>query len=366
VILSEPWSGVSSPQQPTVRLLFLADTHLGIDLPAHPRVERRRRGHDFYANYERALQAARDHAVHAVVHGGDLFYRSRVPARLVQTGFLPLKRLADAGIPVFVVPGNHERSAIPFPLLAEHPHIHLFDRPRTFAAEWNGVRVALAGFPFQRSGVRGAFRALLDQTAWERAHGDVNLLCIHQAVEGATVGPQNYTFRSGDDVVRAGDVPAPFAAILAGHIHRHQVLTTDLRGQPLPTPVIYPGSIERTAFAERGEEKGYVLLEVAPGTERGGALRDWAFHVLPARPMLIEEVEAGGAERAVMEALLRRAIERSRRDAVLRIRVHGVPARGGFAALRGAAVRALTPPTMNVEVVLVDVAPRSAAANERD
>jgi DNA repair exonuclease SbcCD nuclease subunit len=351
--------------EPTVRILLLADTHLGIDLPRRPRIERRRRGHDFAANYERALQAARDHAVHAVVHGGDIFYRSRVPASLVQAGFVPLKRLADAGIPVYVVPGNHERSAIPFPLLAEHPHIHLFDRPRTFIAEWDGIRVALAGFPFQRSGVRGTFRALLDETGWERAAADVNLLCVHQCVEGATVGPQNYTFRHGDDVVSADDVPAPFAAVLAGHIHRHQVLTTDLRGRPIPTPVIYPGSIERTSFAERDEEKGYVVLEVGAAGERGGVLRRWTFHALPARPMVIEEIEAHGADRADMHRLLAAAIGRAPEDAVLRIRVHGVPGAGGFAALRGASVRALAPPTMNVEVALVDVPPRGPATRER-
>ncbi len=352
--------------QPAVRILLLADTHLGIDLPRRPRVERRRRGHDFAANYERALQAARDHAVQAVVHGGDLFYRSRVPASLVQAGFAPLKRLADAGVPVYVVPGNHERSAIPFPLLAEHPHIHLFDRPRTFTAEWDGMRVALAGFPFQRSGVRGTFRGLLDATGWERAAADVRLLCIHQCVEGATVGPQNYTFRHGDDVVSAGDVPGRFAAVLAGHIHRHQVLTADLRGRPLPTPVIYPGSIERTSFAERNEEKGYVVLEVAAAGERGGVLRRWTFHALPARPMVIEEIQAGGADRADLHRLLAAAIRRAPEDAVLRIRVHGVPRPGGFAALRAGSVRALTPPPMNVEVILVDVAPRHPATRERD
>jgi exonuclease SbcD len=311
------------------------------------------------------LQAARDHAVHAVIHGGDVFYRSRVPASLVQDGFAPLKRLADTGIPVYVVPGNHERSAIPFPLLAQHPQIHLFDRPRTFIAEWDGVRVALAGFPFQRSGVRGAFRTLLAETGWERADAAVNLLCVHQCVEGATVGPQRYTFRAGDDVVRAGDVPAPFAAVLAGHIHRHQVLTTDLGGHPLPTPVVYPGSIERTSFAERDEEKGYVVLEVAPGGDRGGELRRWTFHALPARPMVIREIRAGGADHAIVHRLLSDVMRDVPADAVLRIRVHGVPAPGGFAALRAASVRALAPPTMNVEVVLVDVAPGRPAARER-
>ncbi|MGZ6144044.1 MAG: metallophosphoesterase, partial [Myxococcales bacterium] len=66
-----------------VRLLLLADTHLGFDEPTHARVERRRRGSDFLANFERALEPARRGEVDAVIHGGDLFYRSRVPAALV-------------------------------------------------------------------------------------------------------------------------------------------------------------------------------------------------------------------------------------------------------------------------------------------
>jgi DNA repair exonuclease SbcCD nuclease subunit len=316
-------------------------------------------------NYERALQAARDLAVHAVVHGGDVFYRSRVPASLVHAGFAPLKRLADEGIPVYVVPGNHERSAIPFPLLAEHPRIHVFDRPRTFSAEWNGTRVALAGFPFQRTGVRDGFRGLVAATEWERVDAPVSLLCIHQCVEGATVGPANYTFRHADDVVRGADLPTGVGAVLAGHVHRHQVLTTDLRGRPLAAPVIYPGSIERTSFAERDEDKGYVVLEVGPAANHGGALREWTFHTLPTRPMAIEEIEASGADQARVRRLLADAIGRAPADAVLQIRVRGVPAPDGFAALRASGVRALAPPTMNVEVVLADLPRPPRTARDR-
>ena len=35
-----------------IRILFLADTHLGFDLPVKPRINRRRRGIDFFKNYE--------------------------------------------------------------------------------------------------------------------------------------------------------------------------------------------------------------------------------------------------------------------------------------------------------------------------
>ena len=115
-----------------IRILFLADTHLGFDLPFRPRIQRRRRGPEFFANFERALRPALRGRVDCVVHGGDIFYRSKVPPQLVAMAFEPLKKVADQGTPVYLVPGNHERSAIPHSHLAEHPGIHIFDRPRTY------------------------------------------------------------------------------------------------------------------------------------------------------------------------------------------------------------------------------------------
>ena len=41
-----------------IRILLLADSHIGFDLPTRPRVERRRRGHDFLENYAAALRPA--------------------------------------------------------------------------------------------------------------------------------------------------------------------------------------------------------------------------------------------------------------------------------------------------------------------
>jgi len=267
-----------------VRVLLLADTHLGLDQPLRPRVARRRRGQDFWANYTRALEPARRGEVDLVVHGGDLLYRSRVPAGLTARALQPLKDLADSGVPVALVPGNHERSAIPHPLLAMHPGLLVFDRPRTFALELAGARVALAGFPCERR-VREVFPALLAASGWDRAPADVRLLCLHQAVEGARVGPQEFTFTTAADVVRAADLPTGLAAVLCGHIHRHQVLVRDLAGRRLACPVVYPGAIERTSPAERHETKGYVLLELVPAAGPGGRLARHRFEPLPTGPM---------------------------------------------------------------------------------
>src|ERR1051325_3287691 len=147
-----------------VRILLLADSHLGFDLPIRPRVERRRRGHDFLANYERALAPAIAGDVDVVVHAGDVFDRSSVVATLAYQAFEPLRRIADGGIPVFVVPGNHERSRLPHLRFAHHPTLHIFATPRTIVTEACGLRVALSGFPYERRNVRGRFGELLQQT----------------------------------------------------------------------------------------------------------------------------------------------------------------------------------------------------------
>ncbi|MBW2622570.1 MAG: metallophosphoesterase, partial [Deltaproteobacteria bacterium] len=211
----------------TIKILFLADTHLGFDLPFRPRVKRRRRGPDFFANFERALEPALRGEVDAVVHGGDLLFRSKVPARLVEMAFEPLERVADNGVPIYLVPGNHERSAIPYRLLVAHKNIHIFDTPQTFLLDVRGSTLALAGFPYERDNVRRSFPDIVRRTGWSEAKAGARILCMHHCVEGSTVGPKNYTFRYNRDVVRISDIPEAFAAVLSGHIHRFQVLTRD-------------------------------------------------------------------------------------------------------------------------------------------
>ena len=338
-----------------VRVLFLSDTHLGFDLPTSPRIRRRRRGYDFLANYQKALAPALAATVDLVVHGGDVFHRARVPHTLVHQAFEPLKRLAGAGIPVFVVPGNHERSRIPFARFASHPGVHIFDAPRTVGVTCGGLRVAIAGFPYQRRGVRSCFPSLVAATGLRAHDADIALLCVHHCFEGATVGPAGYTFRDAPDVIRADDVPAGVAAVLTGHVHRHQVLTTDLSGRALAAPVLYTGSVERTAFAEMGEPKGYMLLDLETcGARPGGRVLRWTFEALPTRPMIERDLCADDLAPEGLERLVRVAVQSAPADAVLRLRLRGRIRESARSVLAARRLRALAPLEMNLEVVLAD------------
>jgi DNA repair exonuclease SbcCD nuclease subunit len=332
----------------SIAVLFVSDTHLGFDLPARPRVERRRRGPDFFACFERAVEPALRGEVDVVVHGGDLLYRSRVPASLVGRALAPLVRVADAGVPVVLVPGNHERGALPYPLLAAHERLHVLRGPSTVVVERRGCRVVFAGFSYVH-GVRQAFPALLESTGYRRVEADARVLCLHQCVEGATCGPPpGFTFRDGDDVVRASDLPGDVAVVLCGHVHRHQVLRRDLRGRPLAAPVVYAGSVERTSFAERDETKGFVVATIGPGGP-GGRLLACAFRPLPARPMRVHEV-ADSSPACDVGGEIRAAIDAAPPDVVLQVRVPASLA--GAEALRAARLRAVGPPTANVTVAV--------------
>ncbi|MGV8042157.1 MAG: exonuclease SbcCD subunit D [Thermoanaerobaculaceae bacterium] len=346
-----------------VRVLALADTHLGFDLPRHlsslasrsgeragvrsrQRSTRPHRGPGFFDCFERALEPALRGAVDVVVHLGDLLYRSKVPASLVSRALEPLLRVADSGTPVVLIPGNHERSSLPYPLLATHACLHVLDRPRTVALDVRGTRLAISGFPCERDDVAAVFAERLEATGWRSAPADVRLLCLHQAIEGSQVGPRGYTFREAPDVVPARLLPASFAAVLAGHVHRHQVL-----GRALPAPVVIPGSTERTSFAERNEPKGYVTLRLEPGGE-GGRIAALSFHPLPARPMAVVELDPRGLDATALGDRIRRATAELPERSVVQLRLSHPPEADALEVVRRASLALLVPPNMILELRL--------------
>ena len=336
---------MNDPGDATLCVLFLSDSHLGLDLPARPRAERDRRGEELFESFERSLAPVLSGEATVLFHGGDLFYRSRIPAWLADRVYARLVALADGGADVLWVPGNHERSGVPRGLLLAHPRVHVFDRPRTVVVGHRGVSVAFSGLPFTAT-IRRDFPALLEATGWRGAGADARLLGLHQAVEGATVGPAGYVFRTGGDVLAGRDVPPGFAAVLSGHIHRAQVLRRDLGGRPLASPVLFAGSTDRISFAERFEPKGAFLLRVGAGQREGGHAT-WEFRENRVRPMTIVEVDPADPS---LEGRLREVFGALDPRSLVRLRLSGPAPSPPPRCLSAAALRALAPATLSVTV----------------
>ena len=328
-----------------MKILFLADTHLGFDLPNNPRIIRRRRGEDFFINYNHVLSQAKSESIDLVIHGGDVFFRSRIPPGVVERAFAPLIDLAEKGIPVVIVPGNHERGRIPLHLWTAHPDIHIFHQPSTFTFNIDGWSIGLSGFPFTRS-IQERFPALIKATGHDQVSTNISLLCMHQTVEGATVGPSDFTFRRGKDIIPGIEIPAFFDAVCSGHIHRGQILRRTLEGTRLRSPVIYPGSIERTSFAERNEAKYYCVLELRPRDSENLVQIHWK--ELATRPMNSIVVD-GGSEEAILEEVMERLKDLDP-NSIVRVEINGEDAELLFEGSVAEKLRAIAPTSMNINL----------------
>ena len=321
-----------------IKILFFADSHLGFDFPIRPRISRRRRGVDFFNNYQRILNTALQEKVDVVVHGGDVFFRSKIPLPIVQKTYEPLLPLLEQGIKLFFVPGNHERSSLPDTPLFHHHNFYLYDRPRSFKLEINGVYTQWGGFPNIRNGVESEFSSILSGIGFNGEGEDcVNILCMHQSIENAVVGAQDYTFRKGPDVIRLDQFPEYLDLVLSGHIHRNQVLRST-HG----TPLIYSGSIERTSFAERLETKGFYIVELDENDVK------WVFHPLPARSMHEMSLPRQLTHKTDLLAAVEEQADSLPEDAILRVRTSTDEQ---LQVLKTSDLRGILPETMNVDLL---------------
>jgi DNA repair exonuclease SbcCD nuclease subunit len=343
-----------------LRILHTADSHIGAGLPRRPRHTRPRRGDDFLDSYRRVFEAAAQHDVDLVVHAGDLFDTPRPSARALVAAAEPLLDLAVRGVPVVVVPGNHERSVIPGALMFSHPNIHIVHEPCTWSfACRDGGRVAVSSFPCLRRDSAQRFTEVLDQTGWQAVDADVRLLAVHETFESATCGPANYRFRSGDHVVERDQIPGAFHYVACGHVHRHQALNGC--GDGAVPPVVYCGSPDRISFAELNEPKGFVLVE-----RPSGQPLTWRFIEHDVRPMSLWPLDISGLGRQAIEDHLERILEALPPRAIAQLRLTGLAEGSALNAVRFTSTAWSRRPDVLLTVASRAVERRSGGSRSRD
>ncbi|MFA8342502.1 MAG: exonuclease SbcCD subunit D [Rhodothermaceae bacterium] len=324
-----------------VKIVFLADSHLGFDYPVKPRIERRRRGNDFFDNFRKVLDYAVDTKADLVLHGGDFFFRAKVPQKIVDLSYSILLDFAPNNIPFVVVPGNHERSKMPVSIFLNHPNLFIFDVPKTFEFNINGARLSISGFPCERKDVKGKFSNLIKECK-PIAESDIKLLLVHQTFEGSKV--INYTFKHGKDIIPFQEVPEFFDAILSGHIHRQQVLVKNFTAKRVP--VIYPGSIERTSFQERTEDKGFYEIIYTQRPNKLWKMKELNFIKLPTRPM-VDIILDDSVNHENLEDVIRTETAKFPEDAIVRLKVNN---ENLIPYLTAEFLKQIFPATMNYEL----------------
>lgn len=271
-----------------IKLLHLSDIHMGSGFShgrINPETGLNTRLEDFVAALSQCIDRALAEPVDLVLFGGDAF-PDATPPPLVQQAFASqFRRLADAGIPMVLLVGNHDQHAqgqggasLCIYRTLGVPGVIVGDRLETHRVETAQGIVQVVTLPWltrstllTRPETAGLSMAEVNQLLVDRLRvaleGEIRrldtrlptVLLAHVMTDTATYGAERFLAAG-----RGFTVPLPlltrscFDYVALGHVHRHQILCD----QPL---TVYPGSIERVDFSEEKEAKGYMLVDLARG-----------------------------------------------------------------------------------------------------
>lgn len=197
------------------------------------------------------------------------------------------RKLADAGIPIFAIRGNHD-AANRMTKSLRMPHVTTFDHRRAHSdVSLEALGVAIHGQSFAEQAVTDD----LSRSYPAPIDGMFNIGLLHTSAEGHA-GHQRY---APCDVARLRAHGYDYWAL--GHVHTRTVLSEE-------PWIVFPGNLQGRHIGEAGP-KGASLVEVADGRVRSVEHRD--LDVL--RWIQIEVDATGAADEDDAMARVRRSIE---------------------------------------------------------
>ena len=124
---------IKETQEQIVKFLMITDTHFGIHYANNPRSKLRfALGNQFFDQAEKIFRLAiKKHNVDFVLHCGDFFNRSKPHPSIIAKATSLLLWIARY-VPVYIIPGNHERSQLPVGLLHYQKNVYIFTKPCSF------------------------------------------------------------------------------------------------------------------------------------------------------------------------------------------------------------------------------------------
>jgi exonuclease SbcD len=319
-----------------ITMLHLADLHIGIE--NYGRIDPASGLHsrllDYLERLDEAISTGLDAGINLALIAGDI-YKNRSPNPTHQREFARrIYRLREAGVPVFLLTGNHDISPaagrahsveifnalhIPGITIADRPNLHIIDTAagavQIIALPWvtrHGLltrdETRTASFSEIEAMLRQRIESFIEHTIDGLDPDMPAILTMHGTIDGATLGAeQNLTLGQEFVLPRSIVSHQRLDYVAMGHIHKHQSLGTHL-------PIVYPGSIERVDFGERREDKGCVLVELARGAT------NWRFQALAARPFISIEVDvrqSSDPQERIRVAIARHDV----RQAVVRVEI---------------------------------------------
>lgn len=326
-----------------MRILHFSDLHIGVENYGRvdPETGLSTRLLDFLTALDEVVDYALTQKVDLVLLAGDA-YKGRNPSQTHQREFAKrLARLSLAGIPTFLLVGNHDlpsavssATAVEIFHTLQVPNLHVGDNLNTYTISTRQGPLQILAVPWpkrssllSREESRGLsieeVRQEIERRFTSAIEGKVQslrpdlpaIMAGHITINGATVGTEKSMMLGQDHVLLAGSVHRPQLEYVAlGHVHKHQTL----RDQPL---VVYSGSLQRVDFSEEGDDKGFCVIDLDPAAPQGQRVTRFQFQMVKARPFVTIDVKVAAGEAEPANAVLRAIGRKDVADAVVRVRI---------------------------------------------
>ena len=328
-----------------MKILHFADLHLGVENYGHidPATGLSTRLLDILESLDKLVDYAVKEKVDLVLFCGDA-YKNREPSQTHQREFAKrIGCLSEAGIPVFLLTGNHDlpntmgkaTSTEIFSTLSVK-NVFVSTRPEIIEISTKHGIVQVASLPWLRRGAllsREDTRNLTFEQINARMQSALNniienhisklkpelpaILAAHVwvAAPNLRVGSERMMTIGQEHALLLSNVASPaFDYVALGHIHKGQVLNSN-------PPVVYSGSLTKLDFGDEKDDKGFWIVDIGAGTLKRNTV--YSFQPLECRRFVTIEVALDTHDLSPMNTIVQAIKPRSEDivDAIVRLQL---------------------------------------------
>lgn len=328
-----------------MKILHFADLHLGVENYGHidPATGLSTRLLDILESLDKLVDYAVKEKVDLVLFCGDA-YKNREPSQTHQREFAKrIGQLSEAGIPVFLLTGNHDlpntmgkaTSTEIFSTLSVKD-VFVSTRPEIIEISTKHGIVQVASLPWLRRGallsredtrnltfeqinarMQSALNNIIENHVSKLKPGLPAILAAHVwvAAPNLRLGSERMMTIGQEHALLLSNIASPaFDYVALGHIHKGQVLNSN-------PPVVYSGSLTKLDFGDEKDDKGFWIIDIDAGTLKRNTV--YSFQTLECRRFVTIEVALDTHDLSPMNTILQAIKQRSEDivDAIVRLQL---------------------------------------------
>ncbi len=321
-----------------IKILHVSDIHIG--MTNYGRTDKttgiNTRILDFLKSLDVVVDTAIKEKVDLFLFTGDAF-KTRDPSPTEQREFAKrIKKVAKAGIPVFLLVGNHDlpnalgkANSLEIYKTLEVENVYVSSSPELLTIDLPGnKKIQIGTLPWMTEARMVPDKEDKKDKSTENVHRQIRkyltdqvkllekkvdekipvIFAAHTTIAGAEFGGSRKVFIwSTVNLPLNVFTEGPWQYTALGHLHKHQVLDEK-------HPVVYAGSVDRVDFGEEKEDKGFLIVEVEQGMPA-----KYEFHKTPAREFRALRLKFNSGEKDPTIRVLDALKKMDLKDLVLKI-----------------------------------------------